>query len=200
MGMKDFFGYDNWFTQKYFERSSHRFFTFQSALGLFLQRGGTNIVETGTTRMADDWGAGMSTYIFGDVAQHYDKRVWTCDILPEAMDVCKTVTKDYSDKITYIVSDSLAFLHTFHEPIDLLYLDSMDCPIFDEPETPLLMASQAHQINELKEAYGKLSEKAVILLDDNWFANGGKTKLSIEHLRNLGWTCVLDSQQSVWIR
>lgn len=198
--MNDFFNFEDWFTTKYKDKSSHRFFTFKSALGLLSQQGGKNIVETGTTRQVDDWGGGMSTVLFGDFAKHYDCRVWTCDIEPEAMDVCQKVTEEFKDYISYQIADSLFFLEHFKENIDLLYLDSMDCPEYDSPGTERLEKSQKHQLKELILALPKLNKGGVVLLDDNWFSNGGKCKLSKEFLEVNGWTCILDFQQSLWIK
>lgn len=198
--MNDFFGFNDWFTAKYLIKSSQRFHSFKAALNIILQRGFGNIVETGTTRMVDDWGAGMSTYLFGDFAKHYGKHVWTVDILSSAIEICKKVTEEFKDQITYTVGDSVKFLESFESQIDLLYLDSMDCPIEVQADSPDLLASQNHQLAELKAAWEKLSYHPVILLDDNWFSNGGKAKLSKEFLQQKDYLCLMDYQQSLWIK
>lgn len=44
------------------------------------------------------------------------------------------------------------------------------------------------------------SPRAVVLLDDNHMPGGGKTRLSKMFLRSKGWLCVLDWQQSLWVK
>lgn len=198
--MNDFLGFQDWFTQKYLVSSASRFHSFKAALNLFLQQPGRIIVETGTTRLKDDWGGGMSTLLFGDVANKYDRHVWTVDIDANCINTCKEITQEYAAHITYVVNDSVAFLQGFNQQINLLYLDSMDCPEYDAPESANLLASQNHQLREIKAAWDKLAPGAIVLLDDNWFANGGKARLTKEFLREKGWKCIIDFQQSLWAK
>lgn len=188
-----------WF-DKYYEKSALRGNTWKKALELAEQRAFVNFVETGTIRMRDDWGAGMSTYILGDYAKSHGSRLWTCDINPESISLCKEITKDFSDSITYVVNDSIAFLQTFPETINFLYLDSMDCPVDDPLESPILQRSQNHQREEFMAAEEKLSPDAVVLLDDCRFANGGKCGLTKPYLKSKGWTCLLEEYQSLWTK
>ncbi len=194
--MDNFIKVGSWFEKDYKNSSDSRYFTFKIALNLFLQNGGQNIVETGTTRMKDDWGAGYSTFLFAVVCKAFGKHLWTIDIEPRCIEVCKEITKDYSSWITYVVGDSLDFLRNFREEIDFLYLDSIDFPL--DGSDPI--ACQKHQLEEFKLARGKLTDKSVVLLDDNDFPGGGKTRLTKSYLREKGWRCVLDFQQSVWIK
>ena len=84
--------------------------------------------------------------------------------------------------------------YVLNEEIGLLYLDSLDY------EENLQKESQEHQLNEIEAAYPKLTQNSIILLDDNDFPNGGKTKLTKEYLLKNNWQCVLDHQQSLWIK
>lgn len=196
--MEDFLNdFDCWFKKKYYGKPVKRYWTFKAALNLFLQRGGKNIVETGTVRQKKDWSGGMSTLIFGEVCYRYDRHLWTVDHNPKALEVSKEVTAKFKDAITYVERDSIRFLSDFPKPIDLLYLDSLDCP--EDPYKDPIPA-QMHQLNELKAAFDKLSKGAVILLDDNDFISGGKTRLAKEFLREQGWTVVLDYRQSLFIK
>jgi len=52
----------------------------------------------------------------------------------------------------------------------------------------------------LKLAEKNFNDKTVVLLDDNNFLDGGKTKLAKIYLKEHGWRCVLDYQQSLWIK
>ena len=201
--MDDFIKWDDWWSQKYRFKMGEgvRYFTTKIALNLFHFRKGTNIVETGTIRALDDiGGGGYSTLLYGDYAEHYDKKFWTVDILPEAIELSKKETEGFNKNTNFVISDSVEFLKNFPEKIDLLYLDSMDCPEYDEPESPSLMASQEHQLNEIKAAWDKLHDKSVILLDDNNFTNGGKCKLSVQFLIENGWTPLMADKQVLFIK
>jgi len=201
--MDDFIKWNDWWTLKYRFKMGEgvRYFSTKIALNLFHFRKGMNIVETGTIRMADDMaGGGYSTLLFGDYAQHYEKKFWTVDILPEAIELSKKETEGFNKNTNFVTSDSIQFLKEFPEKIDLLYLDSMDCPENDEVDSPKLIASQEHQLNEIKAAWDKLHDGSVILLDDNNFTNGGKCKLSVEFLLANGWTPLMADKQVLLIK
>lgn len=198
--MNNFLQYDSWWTQKYKDKIASRFATAKLALNLLYQRGGKTIIETGTTRATEDFaGAGMATIFFGDYAAHYNAHLWTVDILPQAIALSQTLTSEFQTAITYVTGDSVAFLTDFPDPIDLLYLDSVDCPI-DDTHPDELEFSQQHQLKELKAAYDKLHDTSIVLLDDNNFSNGGKCKYSIPYLEEKGWICLFADKQMVWIR
>ena len=193
----DFLFANNWFQVKYAEKMEIRKFpTFKTALNLFLQNNGKIIVETGTIRVRNDWGPGYSTYIFGDFCKRYDKRIYTVDNNPAYMAISKELTAEFSSHIEYVIDDSIHFLSTFAQPIDLLYLDSLDCDP-DAADNPI---PQAHQLNELKTIYDRLTKNSIILLDDCQFMNGGKCKLTRNFLLENGWTLIFDHFQSLWIR
>jgi len=190
----------DWIEQ--YRQLSGRFETMKKALELLKERNGWRIVETGTTRMKDDWGAGMSTFIFGSYCKEFGGHVSTVDISPQNMDVCREVTKEYSEFIDYVEGDSLTYLSQYALPIDLLYLDSVDCPI--EIKTPEdskeLYFAQNHQLSEITLGLPKLSKEGIVLLDDNAFEHGGKTALSKQYLKDQGWNEILSGQQSLWTR
>jgi len=198
--MEDFIQFQDWFTQKYIDKSASRFWTFKAGLNIALQRGAMNFVETGCIRLEDDWGGGMSTWLLGEVCHKYSKHLWTVDISPDNIKLCQKITEAYKDNITYVINDSVAFLKDFNQQIDFLYLDSLDCLEYDSPDSPALISAQEHQLKEVESIWDKLSERAVILLDDNGFANGGKTKLTKQFLKQNGWIEVLSHHQSLWIR
>lgn len=199
--MNNFVNWNDWWTQKYrfLIGEGVRYPSFKIALNLFIQRKGVNIVETGTTRALDDFGgAGMATIFLGDFAKHYNKQLWTVDILPEAISLSKSLTTEFANNITYIVDDSLNFLKTFPKSIDLLYLDSYDYPIDENEE--LAFESQTHQLNEFKAAEDKLHYNSIVLLDDNAWSKGGKCKLTKEYLFRRDWECLWDDFQSLWVK
>lgn len=198
--MNEFVGWQDWFSQKYrfLIGEGVRYPSMKIALNLLNQRKGTVIVETGTTRALNDFGgAGMATIFLGDYCKHYGTHLWTVDILPEAIELSKSLTTEYAENITYVTDDSLNFLKNFDGKIDFLYLDSYDYPIDENEE--LAFESQTHQLNEFKAAEDKLDEKSVVVLDDNSWPKGGKCKLTKEYLIEKGWECLWDDFQSVWI-
>lgn len=189
-----------WITQ--YPKLDGRYETMKKALELLHERGREYIVETGTIRMKDDWGAGMSTFVFGSYCKEFGGHVTTVDISPQNMDVCKDVTRDYAQYIDYVTSDSLSYLTLLDYQINLLYLDSVDCPIEirnSEDEKELAFA-QNHQLNEITIALPKLANDGIVLLDDNSFTHGGKTKLTKIYLRDQGWEEIASGQQSLWLK
>lgn len=184
--------FDEWFESR-FRVTGERLVTLGRAVHRFLELGGLTIVETGAMR--DPFG-GSSTLIFGSTLQRYGcGRLWSCDISPVSIEAAKKFTKSCSERTTFVQEHSVEFLRAFPFQIDLLYLDSMDC----DPEGDS-SAAQEYQKEELLAAYDRLSPKATVLMDDNGFANGGKTLLSKAVLAERGWKCLADSTQALWAR
>ena len=174
---------------------STKYHTFKAALDLLLQRGGKTIVETGTMRMKDD-PAGCSTLLFGAFCQNYDRQLYTVDNSEAHMAISVSETMDYGKRINYVVQDSIDFLLNFPHQIDLLYLDSMDCDPVGDSTLP-----QMHQLQEFNAAQHALAPNAVLLMDDNNFPSGGKTRLLKRYLLTQpDWECILDLGQSLWQR
>jgi hypothetical protein len=190
-----------------YRKLSGRFETMKTALELLHKNNGFRIVETGTTRMKNDWGAGMSTLIFGSYCKEFGGHVTTVDISQDNMNVCREVTKEFEKYIDYIVVDSISYLTLMPTGVDLLYLDSVDCPIeiLTPQDTVNLNISQKHQLQEITTALPKVN--GIVLLDDNGFTlneecilfpHGGKTLLSKEYLSEQGWKEIMGGQQSLW--
>ena len=137
------------------------------------RRGALTFVETGTARKDGDfYGDGQSTYILGDY----------CKTILNNKGMCKKVTKEFSDNIEYVVSDSLLFLKGFENKIDYLYLDSFDSSAGQEEEAAL------HNFEELKLALPNTHESTIIVIDDYHISGKkGKGKYSVPHLIDNGW-------------
>ena len=185
-----------WFDKNFYHNLSLRGFTQKIALNLLNQLH-TNplIVETGTVRMENDWGAGMSTLLFGNYVANHGGRVVTVDCNHENMKVCKQVTKPFEQYITYVVEDSLKYLATLEDKIDLLYLDSMDTPIEGD-----CSESAQHNLNEFLIAERLLNPMAIIMIDDVGMANEGKGGKTHEYLAARGYLLITKFQQSVWLK
>ena len=186
------------YEKRYFGKEEphlRRFFTFKTAISLFLNSNTKNIIETGCQRNLVDWGAGNSSLIFAETLFNFPEKgnLFSVDISAQNLNICHEVVKKFENSNLFL-GDSIEFLKQFNEEIGLLYLDSFDY------EVNLQKESQEHQLNEIKAAYNKLTDDSIILLDDNDFSNGGKTKLTKEFLLEENWKCVLDHQQSLWIK
>lgn len=186
------------FQKTYKEKLDRRYCTFHAALNLLSQIKPieATILETGCARIKNNWpGDGLSTLLFGEYCKNNNAMLHTVDISEEHISISKEITSEYSDFINFNTMDSKLFISGFDKEIDLLYLDSYDCSI-----AKISIESQKHQLREIQTAYNKLSHSAIVLLDDNDFENGGKTKLSKEFLIDNGLICILDEYQSLWIR
>ncbi len=195
-------GFDSWFKQNFHGilTESNRFVTMYLALDKLLNHGGNMLVETGTLRKENNLHDGLSTLVFGSFCARYNRNLHTVDASAEAMRISRKATHAYKDFISYHVTDSVSFLKSFNQKIDLLYLDSMDCPSQESETSPQLLASQSHQLNEIKAAFDKLPDEAVVLLDDNDFPNGGKTRFAKLFLKETGFREMMSWKQSLWLR
>ena len=174
-----------------------RFSTFYLTLHLLKERKAQVLVETGCSRLQGPityTGDGGSTVIFGHWALLNNAQLYTVDINPDHIKNAQGLTETYNSNITYTVSDSVAFLQHFSQPIDFLYLDSFD---FDEHNP---VPSQEHHLKEIKAANDKLSPRAVIMIDDCALPHGGKGKLAINYLIQNGWRVIAKQYQVVLIR
>ncbi len=180
---------------------SFHYLTFKTALNLFMQLDGNLIVETGSMRIEDDPG-GAYTLLWGAFCKRYGKKLITVDILPEVTNFCKEITNEYADYITCITQNSVEFLKSFDEPIDLLFLDSMDCPIPIEGKARASAESaQRHNFEEFEAAKKNLHKNSLLLMDDNNFSSGGKPWTTKNYLLTQpDWICLLDYAQSLWIK
>lgn len=200
--MRSFIFQGNWFDRKYRDKSSGRYPTFKIAFNLLVQRKPSKpfIVETGTTRMKNDWGAGMSTLLFAEIAKMCNGQVITVDISRKNLDVCKEIIDENSLGffVRYEEKDSVEFLKQMPAmpPIDLLYLDSLDYPLTLEEGNPIVC--QEHQLAEYLAARNKLVRGGIILLDDNEIGDGGKSKLTKDKLLKDGCELIYEGQQSLW--
>lgn len=199
--------------------------TMRHALNLLAP--GANIVETGCVRVDDNWaGDGMSTVVFGEWVTQHGGHLWTVDIDPANLATAQRLTSEYRD-IDFHLGDSVAFLAALDEPIDLLYLDSLDYPygelldlyggkqdIHLAAETLRVMGearivalhgdligpSQEHCQAEVLAAQPSLSLGAMVLIDDAGLAGGGKARLAKELLAAEGFHCLRDDYQTLWAR
>jgi len=208
---------------------NYRWPTFKIAMNLLVQGPKRIVVETGCMSEMG-WASGNGTMLFGSLAEEFGITVHTVDNDEAKLDRCKLLTRSFSQHINYHLSDSVVFLTTppkdiEKEGIGLLYLDSFDYP-YDElmmiyhddqqrahalllnmPEEliqkfhhSIFDACQEHCLAEAKAAAPWLSPGSVVLIDDNGYPGGGKSRLAKLWLADNGWVCLLDAYQTVWTR
>lgn len=184
----------NWY-KKFENKSLSRYQTFSEALSR-LWMSDPVILETGTVRQKDDYGAGYSTYIFGEYASLFGGKVISIDISPDNIKTSKECTEQFKDFITYVEGDSIKYLKEKTVMIDLLYLDSMDCPIEGDASD-----AQRHNFLEFLAAERCLHDESVVLIDDSGgFPNGGKARWTEIYLEARGWNPLIRSHQSLWVK
>ena len=180
------------FLQKYNHIKNTRFKSFEFALGEAKKRNHKTLVETGVARgkikffffTKINWKDGMSTMIFSDYAKYMDARLYTCDIESKNINNAKKFCKKNNQFITFIVDDSLNFLDNFKDPIDFLYLDSLDGQFVGASE---------HQLKEIKLAIKNLKKDSLVLLDDK----GAKTNLSIDFMLKNNFKIINETKEQV---
>lgn len=125
------------------------------------------IVETGTmwADLKDNMGA--FTLVFSDLIKNWTGgKITTIDISEENINKCKNLTKEFSDIIEYINSDSITYLKSLSdndiEKVDLFYLDSYDLNATNQEP------SAKHHLGELESIYNKLRNDTIIAVDDNY--------------------------------
>ena len=181
------------FLEKYNNSKNIRYKSFEETLKISLERGFKTIVETGTARGKTkfffikryNWKDGMSTPMFAEYAKFTMGKLHTCDISSKNIENAKKFTSNFSEYIKFYVKDSLIFLKEFNNPIDLLYLDSLD------GHDPI--AASNHQLKEAQIAIKKLHDKSLILLDDK----GSKTNLSIDFLTKNNFKIIYETNHQV---
>lgn len=184
----------NEWLEKYKSSMSSRYPTFKLAFDMLLDLPEHRIVETGCVRLQNDWGAGYSTVLFGEFCKLHGGKLITIDNTERHLNICKELTKEYSDNIEYWLGDSLNEMRKVQHKIDLLYLDSFDLDLFGNRNP-----SQEHNLKEFKVSEPHLHEKSIVLIDD-CFNGDGKPKLTKEYMIDRGWKVLHERQQIIFSR
>jgi predicted O-methyltransferase YrrM len=186
----------NEWLDKYRISMDSRQISFNIALDLLYQLDRHNIVETGCVREPNDWGAGNSTLLFGEFCELHGGKIISVDNVPRHLAIAKKLTSQYSRHITFVESDSVSFLTSYTETIDLLYLDSMDVPIGEEDDRK---PCQEHCLKEFMAAEPRLHPNSIVLIDD-YFGGDGKGKLAESYMMANGWRRIIARQQQLFVR
>lgn len=210
---------------KYFKRlPKSRYYSFKHALNYLNNlRGDVNVVELGTIcsfvdgrfegcNSSDtkywqplnthvwDWSAGMFTRVISECTNK-NVNLTTVDNAPIHLARCKLITKEFSEKISYVISTSEEYLSSCRpRSIDLLYLDTGDVtPVEQSADLQLREAKLIVEKDLLK--YGGL-----IIIDDvknigskkaSTDNNFGKAMYSLPYLLQNGYSLVMDEYQVI---
>lgn len=149
------------------------------------------IVETGTIRAAEDWSAGYSTYIFGAYLDGLGAgRLVSVDNDKGHCNFSRRTVAPWRRWVAVEQSDSAQWLRKHRDPIDVLYLDSMDADLPGHAE---------YALTETKAAEPRLHDDSLVIFDDTTWNKGwvGKGALAIPYLLTRGWKIVESGYQVV---
>lgn len=153
------------------------------------------IIETGCTRIPEDWvGTGNSTYVFGAYLDGLEAgKLVSVDITPSHCEFARKYTSPWEDRVAIIEDDSVRWLSQNREPINVLYLDSMDTDLPGHAD---------HALAEIKAAMPQLTPKALVLIDDTIWIKGwqGKGALVVPFLQQHGWRILASGCQALLAR
>lgn len=175
--------------------------TLRHALRLMEARGARTLVETGSARagLEQPKREGASTVVFATWARLHGAVLHSVDLDPKSVEGARRAVAalGLEERVRFHVGDSVAFLRTFDQPVDFLYLDSYD---YDRKDPEVQRASQLHHLRELEAIEPRLHEGSVVLIDDCRLPGGGKGKLVIERMLASGWRVVRSEYQVLLVR
>jgi hypothetical protein len=213
--MRNYFRFDtnsdsgNWLYDKHLKRQwypkniNFRYWTFQIAFNILEQTcQNPIIIETGCQKQEEDIGDGLSTSVLGEFVCRNNGKLITVDISEHNINQAKKFTREYSNNIEYVVSDSISFLRNYDGKCDLLYLDSLDYSLDPLMKTERKKA-QEHCFNEFLAIRKNLKKGSLLLVDDNGLGGGGKPRILKEYIHNMNeehWLCLFDYRQALWVK
>jgi hypothetical protein len=181
-----------WFSETYRDKLGKRADTTWNALSEFVTYGGNLIVETGCARQDNDWGAGLSTVIFADFCQRFNKTLISIDNDLGHIRMARRLLQKYlgSERCTaFILGRGEDVLSSLSSDIGLLYLDSCDFDAGQRRESQRVCA------DEFQAARPLLGKHSVVLIDDCDLEMGGKGGIAVSDAAELGWKTILSDYQ-----
>jgi len=175
--------------------------TLRETLRLLDQRSAKTLLETGVARhgLKKCKGDGASTIVFAVWSKANNATLYSVDIDPDAIATAQQTLEqmDLQDIVKLQTSDSVAYLKSFSQPVDLLYLDSYD---YHKTDTSIQQASQKHHLEEFRAIEDQLHDDSIVLIDDCNMPAGGKGKLVIEYMLGKDWQVHLYDYQALLVR
>jgi hypothetical protein len=165
------------------------------------------IVETGMLKKGTDFKANCSTSIFAKWAQVHNGKVFSINkdrSIPDPISkllarLDKNPRDDTHEQINppdiqFFKVDTIEFLKTFDQPIDVLYLDDHD---FD-PKNPY--PCQHYHLEEVMAAESKMSQNGIIIIGKCNPPQADRAKLVIDHLLLRDWKLFLKGSEVILYR
>ncbi len=175
--------------------------SFKKTLQLLEHRQAKIIVETGTSRkgLKGTKGDGAATIVFGKWAKQNNAHLHSIDISEDSVKGSQdeVTCQQLNNFVTVHLGDSLKYLSTFNEPIDLLYLDSYD---YSRTDKDIQTKSQEHHLKEFKFAEDKLHGNTIVLIDDCGLPGGGKGKTVVEYMLQKDWEILMNAYQILLVK
>lgn len=150
------------------------------ALARLARSAGPAVVETGCQRADDDYGAGMSTTVFGRFLQAHGGRLTSLDLTPAHAQLARDRARGLPVEV--VETDSRPWLAAYSgPPLALAYLDSHDMHLPGHAECCL---------EEARLVAPRLAPGGAVLVDDTWLDGGrwrGKGALAVPWLLSRGF-------------
>lgn len=115
-------------------------------------------------------------------------RVFSVDVDADASALTRQACSGYAN-VDVVTMDGIDFLNAFPEKIDLLYLDAWDV-VSGEPY------AEKH-LEAFEAARDKLNDRHLILIDDTDIEDGGKGRLLVPRLLELGYDQIASGRQAL---
>ncbi len=142
------------------------------------------VIETGSTRQLDDFGAGYSTAIFGWYFSKINGHLTSVDISAKNINLCKEICQNFP--VSFVEQDSVTYLKSLTNTVSGVYLDSVDTDV------------KGYQEHCLEEAKAIADKTSVILIDDTVYNAGkwtGKGTLAVDYLLANDWKIIYSGYQ-----
>lgn len=126
----------------------------------FKTEGPINIIETGASQ---DWNDGMMGLMFANISQETGGKMWMVDIDQTIIEKSKEIFKQQGITcVEFIVQDSVEFLKSFNDKVDIIHLDSWDLDLMNP------FPSALHGWREFEAIKDKITNDTIVIVDDNF--------------------------------
>lgn len=183
------------FYRLHFEKLGDRKYCFENIFKYLLnkQQDSYLIIETGTIRMENDYGAGMSTVLWDIFLNYFNGK---CISIDNNIDVINFAKNVVSDHVELVCEDSVRYLNELSlssiSQIDVLYLDSHDIDWYNPHPSSL------HHLKELCAIKNKITNGTLVCVDDNQGSHGKGWYIN-DFMTTLNKNKICDSYQLAWV-
>lgn len=155
------------------------------------KRNAKNFVETGCIRSDEDWGgAGFSTVLFARYAELVGGSLTSFDLNPNNCNYARNWCRQFPSA-SIVESRGDDGLKLYNQPIDVLYLDSLDS---EHPQ------HQEENLKEFKAAESKLHQNSIVCIDDTPGPGQGKGGATVKYMLSNGWIFLYRGYQVVLVK